>query len=41
VAFSIASELKIPIRFIGTGEKMDDLQEFNATEFVDGLFEEA
>ena len=41
VAFSIASELKIPIRFIGTGEKMDDLQEFNALEFVNGLFDEA
>lgn len=39
MAFAISSELKIPIRFIGTGEKMDDLQEFDAKEFVDGLFE--
>jgi fused signal recognition particle receptor len=39
MAFSISSELKIPIRFIGTGEKMDDLAEFDAKEFVDGLFE--
>jgi fused signal recognition particle receptor len=39
MAFSITNELKIPIRFIGTGEKMDDIAEFNAKEFVDGLFE--
>ncbi len=39
VAFAIASELGIPIRFVGTGEKIDDIQEFNATEFVDDLFE--
>ena len=39
MAFSITSELKIPIRFIGTGETMDDIEAFNAKEFVDGLFE--
>ena len=33
------SELGIPIRYVGTGEKIDDIQEFNATEFVDDLFE--
>ncbi len=39
VAFAIVSELGIPIRYVGTGEKIDDIQEFNATEFVDDLFE--
>ncbi|MEO6060634.1 MAG: signal recognition particle-docking protein FtsY [Thermoflexales bacterium] len=39
VAFAIVSELGIPIRYIGTGEKIDDIQEFNPTEFVDDLFE--
>ncbi len=39
VAFAIANELKLPILFIGTGEKMDDLSEFDATSFVEGLFE--
>lgn len=39
VAFAIAGELGIPIRYIGTGEKIDDIQEFDARAFVDGLFE--
>jgi fused signal recognition particle receptor len=39
VAFAITSELGIPIRFIGTGEKMDDIEEFDPKAFVDGLFE--
>jgi len=39
VAFAITSELGIPIRYIGTGEKMDDIEEFDAAAFVDGLFE--
>jgi fused signal recognition particle receptor len=30
--------MKIPIRFIGIGEQMDDLRDFDATEFVDALF---
>jgi len=30
--------LKIPIRYIGVGEGMDDLREFNASEFVQALF---
>jgi fused signal recognition particle receptor len=41
VAFAISSELGIPIRYIGTGEKIDDIEEFNASTFVDGLFEDA
>lgn len=38
IAFAIAQELRVPIRFIGTGEGMDDFAEFDAKEFVDGLF---
>ena len=41
VAFAISGELGIPIRYIGTGEKIDDIEEFNASTFVDGLFEDA
>lgn len=40
VAFAIAGELGIPIRYIGTGEKIDDIQEFDAKAFVDSLFED-
>jgi len=39
VVFAIAEELGLPVRFIGTGETMDDLAEFDAQAFVDGLFE--
>ena len=38
VIVGISNELKIPIRFIGIGEKMEDLREFNAQEFVEALF---
>ncbi len=38
VAIGISDEFKIPVRYIGVGEKMDDLQVFNRTEFVDSLF---
>jgi len=37
--FSIASELKLPILYIGTGEKEDDLIAFDATAFVDSLLD--
>ncbi len=40
MAFSIANDLKIPIRFIGTGETANDLEEFNAQAFVNELFTE-
>ncbi len=40
VTFAIVSELGIPIRFIGTGEKIDDIEEFNARRFVNNLFGE-
>jgi len=38
MAFAIAKELTIPIRFVGTGETLEDLAEFEAREFVEGLF---
>jgi fused signal recognition particle receptor len=36
--FPIARELGLPIRFVGTGEGLDDLAEFDAETFVEGLF---
>jgi fused signal recognition particle receptor len=38
VVIGISDEFKIPVKYIGVGEKMDDLQVFNKTEFVDSLF---
>jgi fused signal recognition particle receptor len=38
ILISISDELKIPIRYIGIGEKAEDLREFNARDFVDALF---
>jgi fused signal recognition particle receptor len=38
VVFAIAQELGLPVRFVGTGETMDDLTEFDAEAFVEGLF---
>lgn len=38
VVIGISDEFKIPVRYIGVGEKMTDLQVFDATEFVDSLF---
>lgn len=38
VVIGISEEFKIPVKFIGVGEKVDDLQVFNKTEFVDSLF---
>ncbi len=39
VVFAIASELGVPVRFVGTGEGIDDLEEFNPQTFVNALFE--
>lgn len=36
----ICSEMNIPIKYIGVGEKIDDLQKFNADDFAKALFEE-
>ena len=38
VIFAIADQFKLPIRYIGVGEKIEDLREFNAKEFIDALF---
>ena len=38
VVIGISDEFKIPVKYIGVGEKMTDLQVFNANEFVDSLF---
>jgi fused signal recognition particle receptor len=38
IIIGITEELRIPIRYIGVGEGMDDLREFNASEFVQALF---
>lgn len=38
IAIAIESELSIPVKYIGIGEKIDDLQKFNAEEFVEALF---
>lgn len=38
IVITVASELGIPVKLIGVGEKMDDLQKFDAGEFVDALF---
>lgn len=40
MVFAIYKELGLPVRFIGTGEKIEDLAPFDADAFVDGLFEE-
>ena len=38
IVISIKNELNIPVKFIGVGEKIDDMQEFNSEEFVEALF---
>lgn len=38
VVLGISDQLKIPVKYIGTGEKIEDLQIFNPVEFVDSLF---
>lgn len=39
IVANIAREMKTPIRFIGVGEQIDDLRDFNPNEFVDALFQ--
>ncbi|MBR4762650.1 MAG: signal recognition particle-docking protein FtsY [Lachnospiraceae bacterium] len=38
IAIAVQNELGIPVKFIGVGEKLEDLQKFNPDEFVDALF---
>jgi len=40
VLLGISNELKIPVRYVGIGEKMDDLRDFNARDFAEALFAE-
>ena len=37
IVFSIAEELKLPIRYIGVGEQLDDLRPFESGPFVDAI----
>ena len=39
IVISIANELKVPVKLISVGEKIDDLQPFNAHDFVEALFD--
>lgn len=39
IAVAIQSELQIPVKYIGVGETIDDLQKFDADQFVDALFD--
>ena len=38
VVIGISNQLKVPVKYIGLGEKMTDLQPFDSREFVDSLF---
>ena len=40
IAIAIQAELGIPVKYIGVGESIDDLQKFNADDFVNALFSE-
>ena len=39
IAIAIQSELKVPVKYIGVGEGIDDLQKFDADAFVDAIFD--
>lgn len=39
IAVAIQSELSIPVKYIGVGEKLDDLQKFDSEQFVNALFD--
>ncbi|MBR2944146.1 MAG: signal recognition particle-docking protein FtsY [Clostridia bacterium] len=39
IVFSIKNELDIPVKFIGVGEGIDDMEKFNADDFINALFE--
>ena len=40
ISITVTDEFDMPIKFIGVGEKMEDLVPFDAHEFVEGIFEE-
>ena len=39
IAIAIQSELNIPVKYIGVGEKLEDLQKFDSEQFVNALFD--
>ena len=39
IVLAVAKEMKLPIKLIGVGEKMEDLKEFNPQDFIEALFE--
>ena len=39
IAIAIQSELQVPVKYIGVGEKLEDLQKFDAEAFVNALFD--
>lgn len=41
IVFALADKLHIPVRFIGVGEAIDDLREFNAKDFAEALFDQS
>ncbi|MDO5324411.1 MAG: signal recognition particle-docking protein FtsY, partial [Clostridia bacterium] len=38
IAIAIRSEMGLPVRYIGLGEQLDDMQPFDAKQFVDAIF---
>ena len=38
IAIAVQAELGIPVKFIGVGEAIEDLQKFNPDQFVDAIF---
>jgi fused signal recognition particle receptor len=40
IVFAVASELGLPVKYIGTGEQVNDIAPFDPDQFVDALFEE-
>jgi fused signal recognition particle receptor len=41
VILGICDELKVPVRYIGIGEKVDDLREFDVQDFISALYDRA
>lgn len=39
IVLAVAKEMKLPVKLVGVGEKMEDLKEFNPIEFIEALFE--
>ena len=39
IAIAIQAQMGIPVKYIGVGEKIEDLQKFNATDYVNAIFD--